>query len=208
MSLILDALRKMEHDRKRRHRGLVDIRPDVINYQRSSPQIKPRKIFIPVVAVIVMVVVGFCGWLLLQKITHPIVNYPSTQEAQTISPTESRSHNPLPQQSLPTPAHESPEPGRAESTPPPLPQSTAVNVTSEEPTAAAGVPSGHPTMNISGIAWQDERSLRRAVINGTLVGEGAEVAGARVVEIKQNRVLFSKDGNTFEVAYSSVFSNK
>jgi len=70
----------------------------------------------------------------------------------------------------------------------------------------AGAPQGAPAdISITGIAWQDERSLRRAVINGTLVGEGAEVAGARVLEIREDRVRLSRGGQVFEAAFSAGF---
>lgn len=54
-------------------------------------------------------------------------------------------------------------------------------------------------IKVSGIAWQDERSARRAVINGFLLKEGSSVAGARVMEIQQDRVRFSLAGRNFEV---------
>lgn len=62
---------------------------------------------------------------------------------------------------------------------------------------------GDEGITVSGIAWQDERSLRRAVINGLLVGEGAEIHGARIVEIKENRVRFNRDNDIFEVVHAS-----
>ena len=62
---------------------------------------------------------------------------------------------------------------------------------------------GIPEISISGIAYQDERSLRRAVLNGALVGEGAEVAGARVVEIREHKVRMSRGGQLFDVVFSS-----
>jgi general secretion pathway protein B len=62
-----------------------------------------------------------------------------------------------------------------------------------------------PDISVSGIAWQDERHLRRAVLNGTLIGEGGEVAGARVVEIKENRVRLSRGGQLFDVPLTSGF---
>lgn len=55
-------------------------------------------------------------------------------------------------------------------------------------------------IKLTGIAWQSSRKLRRAVINDVLVGEGAVLAGATVVEIKQNTVRFEKNGTLFESA--------
>ena len=67
---------------------------------------------------------------------------------------------------------------------------------------------GLPEITVSGIAFQDERNLRRAVLNGSLVGEGAEVAGARVVEIRENKVRMSRGGQLFDVHFSSGFHSR
>jgi general secretion pathway protein B len=54
-------------------------------------------------------------------------------------------------------------------------------------------------IKLSGIAWQDERRTRRAVVNGFLMQEGGIVAGARITDIYQDRVRFSLSGKTFEI---------
>jgi general secretion pathway protein B len=56
---------------------------------------------------------------------------------------------------------------------------------------------------ISGIAWQEEHALRRAVVNGALLGEGAEVLGATVVEIREKSIRFKRDGDSFEIPYAN-----
>lgn len=70
-----------------------------------------------------------------------------------------------------------------------LPPSPAATVT-------VGTPEG---IKLSGIAWHDNRRMRRAVVNDLLVGEGAEVAGARIVEIRTHLVKIEKNGMLFEV---------
>ena len=55
-------------------------------------------------------------------------------------------------------------------------------------------------IKVSGIAWQEERSARRAVVNGFLMKEGSVVSGARVIEILQDRVRFSTSGGEFELS--------
>lgn len=68
------------------------------------------------------------------------------------------------------------------------------------PAPSAPVTMGTPEgVKLSGIAWHDNRKLRRAVINDLLVAEGAEVAGARIVEIRTNLVKIEKNGTLFEV---------
>jgi hypothetical protein len=55
------------------------------------------------------------------------------------------------------------------------------------------------SITVTGIAWQKGESDRIAMVNGSPVSEGTVVAGARVVEIKPDRVRFSRDGAVFEV---------
>ena len=59
-------------------------------------------------------------------------------------------------------------------------------------------------IKLSGIAWQDDRSARRAVINGFLLKEGAVVAGATVIDIHADRVRFSTSAGIFEIKLDSV----
>ncbi len=77
----------------------------------------------------------------------------------------------------------------AETVPPPASVSASV-------TAVAGTPEG---IKLTGIAWQENRKLRRAVVNDILVGEGVLVAGAKVVEIRPAAVRFEKNGTVYEV---------
>jgi general secretion pathway protein B len=57
---------------------------------------------------------------------------------------------------------------------------------------------------LSGIAWQDDRRARRAVVNGFLMQEGGVVSGARITEIFQDRVRFTLAGKYFEIPLTSA----
>ncbi len=59
-------------------------------------------------------------------------------------------------------------------------------------------------IKLSGIAWQDERSARRAVINGFLLKEGAAVSGAKIIDIQIDRVRFSSPAGQFEIKLDAV----
>ena len=74
---------------------------------------------------------------------------------------------------------------------------------------AAPVAQTEPPMEItvSGVAWQDERKARRAVVNGLLAREGSVVAGARISEIMKDRVRFSRAGATFDVIMNTAGDN-
>ncbi len=72
-------------------------------------------------------------------------------------------------------------------------------------TSQAGAPTSYGApegVKLSGIAWQSNRKMRRAVVNDILVGEGVLVAGAKVVEIKKNSVKFEKNGTLYETSLS------
>lgn len=201
MSLILDALRKMEQERKSRRQSQSDIRPDVLSY-RGVPQKKtgsPRSLPVAVIGVVIVALVT--GWFLLNKgETSPDALHRQTTE-QAAPPGPVTPPPPQPQAQVP-PAQLQPLPAPAPTTQP-LPSAPIAREL--PPPVSEAAPSAGIT--ISGIAWQDERSMRRAVINGSLVGEGAEVGGARVVEIRENRVRFTRNGQTFDVVYSSGMNN-
>lgn len=84
---------------------------------------------------------------------------------------------------------------RAPANPPPAAHSQAAQPSRSAEATVSGVPEG---VKLTGIAWQDSRKMRRAVINDLLVGEGAVVAGAKVLEIRPALVRFEKNGTVFE----------
>lgn len=56
-----------------------------------------------------------------------------------------------------------------------------------------------PDLIVTGIAYQQDREGRLAVVNELPVMEGTLIEGARIEEILEDRVRFVKDGRTFEV---------
>ena len=206
MSLILDALRKMEEERKARHGGSVDIRPAVLSRRGDDPP-ATRNLIILVAAGAMLLLAGIGAGVLL-KGTGPSPALLQTAD-QSAAGTEDRPALPLPPappQTTPIPA----EPVRTlpTATLPAMPPTPPLRKpVADDPPAAASETADTP-IAISGIAWQEERGLRRAVVNGALVGEGAEVAGARIVEIRERSVRFSRGGRTFEVSYTSAFPSR
>lgn len=57
-----------------------------------------------------------------------------------------------------------------------------------------------PLLRVSGIAWNRDSSERLAVVNGMPVSEGTTIEGARVEEILKDKVRFSFEKRTFDVA--------
>lgn len=190
MSLILDALRKMEQERKARKQASTGMRQEVLNY-RGSVRKPDRPLFIPIAIAVLLTVASIGTYLYLAGSSTPpppAVAPPASLPAQPA---------PLPAPNVaPVPAPQQPKP--AGGIPPEKPHTKAVPAMKQ---SVPVQPTGDSSIVVSGIAWQDERSLRRAVINGQLVGEGAEIQGVKVVEIRENRVKFSRNGSFFEISY-------
>ena len=240
MSLILDALRKMEEDRKSRQSQAQDIRPEVLRY-RSAPRTKEPKPYLPMAIVLILLVAVIGAGIFWREkgARIPQTSAPAAPLTPT-SPPQLPAATPLPVSATPQavapvlpavapqpaavalPAREQAPPQgqplanaapvlppasrhtrKAASAKPASPEAVGMAKPQPQHRDAAEVLQVMPDVTVSGIAWQDERSLRRAVLNGALVGEGAEVAGARVVEIRENKVRMSRGGQLFEVIFSS-----
>jgi len=192
MSLILDALRKMELERKARRQSSHELRAEVLNYQGTA-QASGRPWIFRGAAALLLASAAVAGLFYFAR--------PEPQKNEPVKVAE-----PLKQEQLPAiqaqpaqPLSSQPLPEKSQS-----PDTRAVKE-AQEPAAKTlkSLPkSGEEGITVSGIAWQDERHLRRAVINGALVGEGAEVQGAKVIEIRENHVRFSRGGEIFEVVHS------
>lgn len=249
MSLILDALRKMEQERKSRKGAATGIRAEVLRYRAAVQQPQAKPYLLAGVAV-GLVFAGIGAGVLLKR--GPEVQ--ATRISQGARGSEGTQQNQAPAPAAaPVPVATVPVAPVAVSAPPeprsPAAVAQTVALKPEAPVAApapaapaaskaarkavgaeAGaarveaaarpkaqplpreaapeLPAVLPDITISGIAYQDERNLRRAVLNGALVGEGAEVAGARVVEIKENKVRMSRGGQLFDVIFSSGLQSR
>ncbi len=191
MSLILDALKKLEQEKAARRTRQGDIRPALTARKSSptSPAWRLPALFTGTIILAVAVTLGVTG-LFSQKNLPPspapvqFPPLPSPTPATTVQP----QRPPIPSARVNIPA------------PPDLPPPSP-----KRPKGIIPEPTG-PTpadLKVTGIAWQDERTARRAVVNGALMGEGADVSGARIVEIRQEQVRFSRDGQSFAIAITS-----
>lgn len=206
MSLILDALRKMEEERAARRGGSVDIRPALLSRQGDAPP-KTGRLITLVAAGVILLLAGIGTGVLLKGTgtspppVHPVENISAGAGDRPTLPLP-----PAAPQTVPLP----PEPARTlpTATVPAVPPTPPLHrPVVDDPSPPASEPAD-TALAISGIAWQEERGLRRAVVNGALVGEGAEVAGARIVEIREGSVRFSRGGRLFEVSYASAFPSR
>lgn len=221
MSYILDALKKMEHEKARRadSPGMTRISGELFrgDHRPAAAGGVGWKIVLAAVAASLVAVYG--TWLVLAPARNP----------RTV-PDSSPFHGKQPAHPPPPVASPSLSPQNAKALPPPpppaapgerLPQNGPQPVGSEgsslrperklrrpevgtatsprESRAALTMMPAPSGIVVSGIAWQEERRGRRAVINGVLTKEGSVVSGARVAEIRRDRVRFSQSGRGFEV---------
>ncbi|GAW65498.1 hypothetical protein GPEL0_01f0414 [Geoanaerobacter pelophilus] len=222
MSLILDALRKMEQERRSRRGAANDLRPEVLRYRMATQAKEPARY--PVVLIgVALLCVGIGAGVLFKG------NRSEAPREETVAAAPASQLLPAAPPAVPPPAAPAvaPTPSLTAVTAPPsssqgesasapaaaAPARPKPASASSRPAAAegevgglrepAGVQSGAQDISISGIAYQDERRMRRAVLNGVLVGEGAEIAGARVVEIKETKVRVMRGGQIFDLPFSS-----
>ena len=57
-----------------------------------------------------------------------------------------------------------------------------------------------PSIEVNGIAFQDESTDRVAIVNGVSVSNGSIIGGAKVEDILKDLVRFSYGGEKFDVA--------
>ncbi len=200
MSLILDALKKMEQDRAVRRGGPVNIRPELFKERSLAPR-KPWRL---------AAVAGllFLAAVLTVGIVHTISsdNKPPHPDAEVLPPAPERSA--ASSSASPIPAA---LPAAMPATPPAAAASSQRPVTPVENLAGASDPAtggAFSELKVGGIAWQEDRRDRRAVVNGVLAGEGGIIAGARIVEIFPDRVRFSLAGQTMDLSISSAAASR
>jgi general secretion pathway protein B len=224
MSYILDALKKIEHEKnKKRSDGRVSIANDLFQ-ERKQPTSGAGIRKIAALVVGASLITGGGTWFVLhgKNARSAVVARPAASP-QSVSV------------ALPVPAPPAPIAVQAVVAPavvPPtvpvpataVPQSNSVTdgdddvpssrrarrsiaaakaqpVMQKQPVQTVPAPTD---IKLSGIAWQDERSGRRAVINGFLLKEGAVVSGAKIIDIQADRVRFSSSGGQFEIRLDAV----
>lgn len=230
MSYILDALKKLEHDKSRKSRrdGIINISGALFEHERPKPTGPTGWKIALLVAVAVLVTIG-AAWLLLRPDKGREKHIPRSVTQQSPTPAappvkvESVPQSPappvIPVQQIP--AATSSTPAQVTSVRPsaaPARQQEAVVQTApaddddegresrrrpierkRQPATMEQTSAAPADITLSGIAWQEERRARRAVVNGFLMREGGVVSGARITDIFQDRVRFSLSGKTFEI---------
>lgn len=227
MSYILDALKKIEHEKSKRARpdGRVNISGDLFQ-ERSVPAARAGIWKIVLLIVTASLVTGAGTWYLLlgsgrksATVVRPAVPAPTASVTpQVVTPvvplpvqTPSAPVAAVPIGPAPSAAKNMETAGTVELSPREIRRSKKqITVQSPAPYSKPAAPTIQPPADIklSGIAWQDDRAARRVVINGFLLKEGSVVSGAKIIEIQSDRVRFSSAAGQFEIKFDAVLPSE
>jgi len=221
MSVILDALKKLDREKSSRRSGTANIaveilRPDLPRPGKGIPFYAAVAFLTALATAAITYSVMVKGGSLAKSSPPLAMNSPAFHPpAEAVSPSSEpvREHRDelspfLPKTQIPV---------KNKKTPSPLPENkddekkTNQNVILKEADIAPDkpkIPAEHPrhgsampspSLNISAIVWYEEPSKRFAMINGLIVTEGSVVEGMRVEEIYPDRVRFLHQNQHLEI---------
>ena len=215
MSLILDALKKLNREKSSHRDGTANIAVEIL---RPDPP-RPRKkmlwyfaaISITAVATACITYAVIAGFGIMSKSSPPATVSPPTSQltATALPPRETVSKSTDEIGRAPAKIQDGAE--SKKSLIPPPGRKAGRDISTKEldvvpetikksagPTPKASI-SPQPSLKLSGIIWQEEPGERRAMINGRIATEGSIIEGVKVVEIHPTRVRFLHNGRHFEI---------
>jgi general secretion pathway protein B len=221
MSVILDALKKLDREKSSRRSGTANIaveilRPDLPRPGKGIP-------FYAAVAFLTALAMAAITYSVMVKGGSPAKSSPplamnssaSNPPAEAVSLSSEPVREPRDELSPVPPKTQIPV--KNKKPPSSLPENkgdekkTNQNVILKEADIApekARIPAEHrsygsamtsPSLNISAIVWYEEPSRRFAMINGLIVTEGSVVEGMKVEEIYPDRVRFLHQNQHLEI---------
>jgi general secretion pathway protein B len=221
MSVILDALKKLDRERSSRRSGTANIAVEMLRPDFPRPG-KRAPLYATLAFLIVVAAVAITYTVMGKRGTPPKSSPPLAMNSP--SPLQSAESVPLPRESVREPQDElgpvSPKPQtsvKSKRSPAPLPENRAgekktnqsvvlkeADIAPPKPKipvepSPSGFASTSPSVNISAIVWYEEPSRRFAMINGVIATEGSVIEGMKVEEIFPNRVRFFHNSQHFEI---------
>jgi len=227
MSYILDALKKVEHEKTRKLSsvGMTRISGDLFKETRRHPSGGGVRKIVCVIISVSLVTFAVTWFLAKSDKKGGATSRSSMSTAVTVTPPRPVSPQPaLPPVSQPvSPPQQAVAPQSPSVAPPVIPQPSVTVLDNVEPVSRTGekgvksssVPPRPATtalqtipapadIKVAGIAWQEEPALRRVVVNGFLLKEGATVSGAKILEIHKDRVRFSSPAGIFDAILNNT----
>jgi general secretion pathway protein B len=219
MSVILDALRKLDREKSSRRGGTANIAVEILRPALSRPG-KNISLYVVAVSLTAIAAASITYVLMLEpgslpKASPPApVSYPAPIEQATPAPPsrepvrnaqEEISRVP---QKIESPVGSKPiETSSGEKKVEQNAISGQKDTTHESTKKAfehtqAGPATTPPSLAISAIVWYEDPSKRFAMINGMITTEGSLIEGVKVVEINPTSIRFSHNGQYFEIPIS------
>lgn len=221
MSFILDALKKLEREKAARSSAGVNISEGILRGDHRGRRAGKRPataIAVTAVAALLVIGVVVAGVMFLKRDTPVRETSGLPGEGHRREAVSSLPERPQPPVAAKTPSGLELPPVASPSSPVAAPReipqmrsparAPARMASGADPGEGAperqevGSPPAGAELKVSGIAWQERRAARRAVVNGQLVPEGTLSGCFTVKEIFQNRVRFQGNGRTFDVYIS------
>ena len=222
MSSILKALKKLEDDKAVHRPDELKIDAEILRSDNAS-RLSPTSVLL----ISLLLLAGGSGatYMYMKQDRSPAITLPkgaanSEQNKTTVSAASDIETVRLPPAVVVVPASpqktakiDAPkvhQPPKQAKTPPPAPlkQSMPAEVlkpaglakNTKTPTSPVSTPiKTVPTLRVNGIAFQDGSASSVAIINGTPATNGTVIDGVKVEEIYRSRVVFSYNGEKFEI---------
>ena len=219
MSLILDALKKLDRDKSSRRNGTVNIAVEILRPDLPRPGRRMPLYFVGVF--LTAVATAAITYIVILKSSPPVPVSPPAPRQQVAPAPLSREQvddvrdkiGRVPPK-VQSPA-ETRKPAEVKISVTSLgEEETGQDVFSEQPDVAPGgtrKPFEHtpnesaatPTsLRLSGIVWSEEHSKRMAVINGMITTEGSVIEGMKVLEIHPTHIFLLHKGQHFKISLS------
>ncbi len=219
MSVILDALRKLDREKSSHRGGTGNIAVEMLRPDQSRPW---KKIALYAIPVSLTAIVAAAVTYVLMSEPVPLPRPSPPVPVSHPAPIEEPAPAPVSREPVPKAQDEiSRLPQKIESTVVSKPTETSPgekkierNVISEGTDtthgstkkalehAQKGPAAAPPSLAISAIVWYEDASKRFAMINGMISTEGSLVEGVKVEEIKPTSVRFSHNGQYIEIPIS------
>jgi general secretion pathway protein B len=215
MSLILDALKKLDREKSSNRDGMAKIAVEILRHDPPRPAKRMFRYFVAVSITAVAtacatyaVIVGF--GIFSKSSPSATVSPPPGQQVTSAAPARDPASSATEEINRP-PTKIKSDLESKESAIPPSKKEARQDIIRKEPPVAKEIikksaepatrvsVAAPPSLKLSGIIWQEEPSERRAMINGKVASEGSVIEGVKVVEIHPARVRFSHSGKTFEI---------
>ena len=219
MSVILDALRRLDREKSSRRGGTANIAVEMLKPDQSRPR---NKIALYAAAVSLTAVVAAASTYVLMSepgflprpspaasVSHPapieesapaqVSREPVRKDQEEISRLPQKIESPAGSKPTETFSGEKKVERNVISEETDSTQGSAKKASEHAQTGPAAAP---PSLAISAIVWYEDPSKRFAMVNGMISTEGSLVEGVKVEEIRPTSVRFSHNGQYFEIPIS------